>query len=82
VTDKRLLHKLGVRLDDEGEIACQASDEAHMVCDYLLEQIEAAVPMYEKAHAEGDTIGMTMIALQQDVLMRAAKAIHAGAHLD
>lgn len=81
MADKSLLNKLGVKLDDDGEIDCQASDECHMIIEYLMDQIEKANDYYEKAERTGDEIGMAMIAVQQNLLLRTAEAIHAGAHL-
>ncbi len=80
MADKSLLNKLGVKLDDDGEIDCQASDECHMIVAYLMDQMTQANDYYEEAERKGDEFGMVIIAVQQKLLLRASEAIHSGAH--
>jgi hypothetical protein len=79
---KDLLAKLGVKLDENGHIGCQASDEVHAICDFLIDQIALSLEWLEEAEDDGDQLAVAAARLQQDVLVRAAMAIHSGAHLD
>lgn len=82
MSDKELLKKLGVKLDESGHVGCQASDEVHAICDFLISQIAMTFDWMEEAEEAEDRLALAAIQLQQDILLRTAKAIHDGAHLD
>lgn len=82
MADVDLIKKLGIKLTSDGEIACQASNEVHAICDYLMDQIELAQERIEVSQQIGDMVGVATMRVQQEVLLRAAEAIHSGAHLD
>lgn len=79
---KEFLAKFGVKLDGDGHIGCQASDEVHAICEMLIEQIADSMDWLEEAEEAGDTLAVAAVQLQQDILLRLAHAIHAGAHIE
>jgi hypothetical protein len=85
--DKRLWKKLGIdpeslKSSSNEDDCCDASDECHQICHWLLDQVEFAQKQYDKAVKAGDEIAAYRIRVCANAIYDAAVAIHDGVHLD
>ncbi len=78
-----LYKRLGLNpVNFDREEQCNASDECHAICEWMLDQIEFAKKEYKKALKDGDEIAAYRIRVASSALLDAAHAIHTGAHLE
>lgn len=77
-----LYRRLGLNKQTFNTDRCNASDECHAICEWMLDQIEFAQKEYKKALKDGDEIAAYRIRVASSALLDAAHAIHTGAHLE
>lgn len=77
-----ILKRLGIKQSMLTDHSCRASEEVHLICKFLMEQISAAEEDFNKAMEEADLITAHEVRVVCESMYQVAVAIHEGAHLE
>lgn len=79
---KDILKMLGISEKVLSNDECSASEEVHMICDWLMRDIAATQEQFQNAVLNSDFAKAHEIQIVCDTLYVVAEAIHAGEHLE
>lgn len=76
-----ILKRLGINPSMLQDHSCKASEEVHVICDFLLAQIKDAEEDFKAAMVEADLITAHEVRVVCETMYQIAVALHDGEHL-
>ena len=76
-----ILSRLGINPSMLTDHSCRASEEVHLICQFLLDQIKDCEEDFMASMAEADLITAHEVRVVCETMYQVAVAIHDGEHL-